>query len=77
MLTKQDTPPEEYDEMVYYCRSCHSLKILVDEDLASDSWDGSYCAKCHSTDIAQCTIGEWLAEEDRRAAKRREIEWSK
>lgn len=51
--------------------------VMVDETLASDEWDGSYCGKCGSTDIAVTTIGEWLAEEQRRKDKRREIEWSK
>ena len=68
---------EEYNEPVYYCRSCHSLCVLTDESMASEDWDGSYCGNCYSTNIGQCTMGEWLDEEDRRAAKRREIEWSK
>lgn len=51
--------------------------VMVDETLAGDGWDGSYCGKCGSTDIAVTTIGEWLAEEQRRKDKRREIEWSK
>lgn len=65
------------DGWVYYCRSCHSLAIIVDETLAVEGWDGSYCAKCHSTDIAACSMDEWLAEEERRKKKREEIEWSK
>ena len=65
------------DELVFYCRSCHSLCIVVDETLASDMWDGSYCGKCHSTDIGQCTMDEWVAEEQRREKRRKEIEWQK
>jgi len=65
------------DNLVYYCRSCHSLCILVDEIFAGEDWDGSYCGKCHSTDIGQCTMEEWLAEEERRRKKREEIEWNK
>ena len=68
----------EYDdEPVHYCRSCHSLNILIDDALADKDWDGSYCANCHSTDIGLCNIEEWLAEEERRRKKRREIEWRK
>lgn len=65
------------DDKVFYCNSCHSLCIITDELFAGDDWDGSYCAKCGSTDIETCTIDEWLAEEQRRRDKRREIEWSK
>ena len=67
----------EQEEKVYYCQSCHSLHILIDDSIADDDWDGSYCAKCGSTDIGVTTIGEWLKEEQRRKDKRREIEWSK
>lgn len=63
------------DEPVYYCRSCHSLKIIQDSTLAGPDWDGSYCACCNSSDVGQCSIEEWLAEEDRRKKKRLEIEW--
>jgi len=77
MPNNQDPSQEELNEKVYYCQSCHSLKILVDDTWASDSWDGSYCGKCHSTNIGVCTIGEWLEEEKRREDKRREIEWNK
>ena len=69
--------PEEDDNLVYYCRSCHSLCILVDDNLAGEGWDGSYCGKCHSTDIGVCDINDWLAEEERRRKKREEIEWNK
>lgn len=75
---KQDIQRQEYDdEPVFYCRSCHSLKIIVDDSLASDDWDGSYCADCHSADICECTIEQWLAEEERRRKKREELEWRK
>ena len=65
------------DEPVFYCRSCHSLHILVDPSLANDDWDGSYCAVCHSADIGECMMDEWMEEEERRKKKRREIEWTK
>ncbi len=68
---------EEYQEPVYYCKSCHSLYVLVDDTLETNTWDGSYCGKCFSTDIGVCTMGEWLAEEERMKKRRREIEWSK
>lgn len=67
----------ENDDLVYYCKSCHSLYILVDESMADDDWDGSYCAKCYSANIAQCTMQEWLEEEERRRKKREELEWSR
>lgn len=70
-------PPELEDQYVYYCKSCHSLKILVDDTLVDGFWDGSYCGKCGGTDIGICTIDEWLAEEERRKKKRAEIEWNK
>ena len=65
------------DDMVYYCRSCHSLCVLVDEELADDLWDGSYCGKCNSTDIGTCTIDEWLEEEEKIAEQKRRAEWRK
>lgn len=68
---------ESDDEVVYYCRSCHSLCVVTDDRFNFDDWDGSYCGKCGSSDIGECTIEEWLAEEKRRKDKRREIEWSK
>ena len=68
---------EERNEPVWYCRSCHSLCIVVDDTLAGEDWDGAYCGKCHSTDIGVCTMEEWLYEEERRKRKRRELEWSK
>lgn len=69
--------PELDEGLVYYCRSCHSLCIVVDDTLAFEGWDGSYCGKCHSTHVGICTMDEWLAEEERRRKKREEIEWSK
>jgi len=70
--------PEELDDnSVYYCKSCHSLLVLVNEELASAWWDGSYCGKCNSTDIGVCTMDEWLEEEDRLKTIREEIEWRK
>ena len=77
MRTSKDLTEEEYNEEVYFCRSCHSLLVLVDESLANEFWDGSYCGKCESTDIAVGKFGDWLREEERRKEKRREIEWSK
>ena len=68
---------EERNEPVYYCRSCHSLFIVIDDTMSGNDWDGSYCGKCHSTDIGVCTMEEWLAEEERRERKRRQLEWSK
>ncbi len=65
------------EEAVYYCRDCHSLCIVVDETLASDMWDGSYCGKCHSTNIGECSIEEWLEVERRREQRRKEIEWNR
>lgn len=65
------------EDNVFYCSHCHSLNILVNEELAGDDWDGSYCAKCGSTDIAECSIEEWLAEEEHRKEVKRRIEWSR
>lgn len=77
-MARKPIPNPEYDnEPVYYCRSCHSLNIRIDETLADEDWDGSYCAKCHSCDIGMCSIDEWVEEEERRRKKREEIEWSK
>lgn len=69
--------PEDSDNLVYYCLSCHSLYIIVDNTVADEEWDGSYCGKCHSTDIGVCDINDWLAEENRRKRKLEEIEWNK
>ena len=65
------------EEPVFYCRSCHSLKIVVDETMADDDWDGSYCAVCHSCDIGECSMDEWLEEEKRRQKVKEELEWRK
>ena len=75
--TSAELSPEEYNEEVYYCRVCHSLKILVDESMATDDWDGSYCGVCHSANVGVCAFGDWLAEEEHRAEQRRRIEWNK
>ena len=62
-------------ETVYYCKSCHSLRVLTNPDISNDDWDGSYCGVCQSTDIGECTIGEWLEEEKRMKRAKREREW--
>ena len=72
-----DLLPELPEDYVYYCRSCHSLCVIMDDTLCVPGWDGSYCGKCHSTDIGMCSFDEWEAEEKRREKKRKEIEWSK
>ena len=72
-----DLMPELNEDFVYYCRSCHSICVIMDETLAGGGWDGSYCGKCHSTDIGVCLFEEWEAEEERRRKKREEIEWKK
>lgn len=68
---------DQNEDRVYYCRDCHSLCIIVDDSLASDLWDGSYCAKCNSTSIGTCTMEEWLEVERKREQRRKEIEWNK
>lgn len=68
---------EENEELVYYCKDCHSLCVMVNELFHGEFWDGSYCGKCGSTNIAQCTIEEWLAEEERRKKIKEMIEWRK
>lgn len=73
--TSADLSPEEYNEPVYYCLSCHSLCIMDNPAMACDGWDGSYCGKCNSTDIGVCSIGDWMKEEERRERKRKELEW--
>lgn len=77
MRSSSELTVEEYNEPVHYCRSCHSLFVLVDETLAGEEWDGSYCGKCNSANIGVCPMGEWLEEEERREARRREMEWSR
>ncbi|MBQ3950926.1 MAG: hypothetical protein II661_10670 [Bacteroidales bacterium] len=75
--TSDQLSPEEYNEPVYYCADCHSLCIKVDDRFSSEDLDGSYCADCLSVNIQVCKIGDWMKEEERRAKKRKEIEWSK
>lgn len=77
MASSSELTPEEYNEIVYYCKSCHSLAVVRDESVVDNDWDGSYCEKCYSTNIGRCKFGEWLEEEERREAKRREIEWNR
>lgn len=77
MLKQPEYKPEYDDEPVFYCRSCHSLHILTDELLADSMWDGSYCGDCNSTDIGECTIQEWVEEEERRRKLREKIEWNR
>lgn len=69
--------PEEYNEPVYYCASCHSLSILVDDLMADSFWDGSYCGVCGSADVKVCAFGDWLKEEERRIAKQKELDWNR
>ncbi|MBR1434511.1 MAG: hypothetical protein IJ584_05295 [Bacteroidales bacterium] len=75
MRTEPVPSAEDRKEVVYYCRHCHSIYILIDDDLADDDWDGSYCGKCHSTDIGKCSFGEWYDEEERRKRTLEELEW--
>lgn len=77
MQRSSELTPEEYNEPVHYCKSCHSLYIVVDEGLADADWDGSYCGKCYSANVGVCAFGDWLAEEERREEIRREREWNK
>ena len=77
MANSSELTPEEYNEQVYYCMSCHSLAVVTDSQATDDEWDGSYCEKCYSTHIGTCKFGEWLEEEEKRDAKRREIEWNR
>ena len=61
------THPSQYeDEPVFYCKHCHSLRIMVGDGF------GDYCDDCGSTDIGQCHINEWLAmkEEDKNKSKK-------
>ena len=67
----------ESEDVVYYCRSCHSLYILFDDSIQMEGWDGSYCGKCQSTDIGQCTIDEWVREEEARKERKRIREWNR
>lgn len=74
-MSKQS--PESDNTPVYYCKTCHSLCVVMDESLANEHWDGSYCGKCYSADIGVCSFDEWYAEEERRRKKLEEIEWNK
>lgn len=68
----------EFDEEpVYYCKSCHSLNVVSESFLSDEDWDGAYCADCHSTDIGQCNIEDWLAVEREIEETRRALEWKK
>ena len=75
--TSKDLTPEEYNEEVFYCNSCHSLHIVVDDTLAGEDWDGSYCAKCFSSDIRKCKFGQWLEIEEWKEEKKRIKEWNR
>ena len=79
MIDERNREPqhvEDYDdESVFYCLDCHSLCIKCDEGAASDESDGLYCAKCDSTNIGQCDIQEWVAEEDRLRRKDEDDYW--
>ena len=77
MRNSSQLTPEEYNEPVYYCKSCHSLCIVVDGSMADADWDGSYCGKCYSANVGVCAFGKWLEEEEDMAEKRRAIEWRK
>lgn len=46
----------EYNkEPVFYCRRCHSLRIMRIKNTDMD-----YCDCCGSVDIAETTIEEWV-----------------
>lgn len=77
MLSSKELSPEEYNEPIYYCSVCHSAFIKVDESLADEDWDGSYCGKCNSPHVLEGPFGDWLAEEERREEKRNAEEWKK
>ena len=70
-------PPDTDTDHVYYCKSCHSLCVVIDESLSSSDWDGSYCGDCYSTDIGLIPFEEWLEEEERRKKQKEIIEWNK
>lgn len=77
MVNNPAPSEEERREKIYYCRRCHSIYIIFDDMLADGDWDGSYCGKCNSTDIGECTFGEWWDEEERRRKKKEELEWNR
>lgn len=67
MATERGVPSEDD---VWYCRCCHSLYVKWEPGLANGSWDGSWCARCGSTDIGLVPFSEWQAEEAARDAGR-------
>ena len=75
--SSQTLSEEEYNEPWYYCEACHSAFVKVDETLADEDWDGSFCGKCFSPHIVVCKFGEWLEEEERREEKRIQREWNR
>lgn len=77
MRSSSDLTTEEWNEPVFYCRDCFSLKVLADESIATGEWDGSYCGHCGSSNIGQMPFGEWLAVEERRLEKASEVGWKK
>lgn len=77
MPSSSDLTIGEYNEEVCYCKHCHSLCIITDEDLANDDWDGSYCGKCNSTDIGVCKFGDWLRVQEEIDDRKRKAEWNK
>lgn len=77
MRSSKDLTQEEYDEPIFYCKACHSCFIKIDDNLADEDWDGSFCGKCMSTDIAECKFGKWLEEEEAEAERKRIREWSR
>jgi hypothetical protein len=77
MRSSSDLTREEYDEEVYFCLDCHSLAVVAENVFSDEEWDGSYCNNCFSTHISRCKFGEWLEEEERREAKKRELEWNR
>lgn len=77
MGSSSSLTPEEYREPVSYCRDCHSLRVIVNESLANDEWDGTYCGACGSANIGECGFGEWLAAEEAADERARAREWSR
>ena len=72
----EDIIMEPDEENVFCCAGCHSLYILVDEGLATDDWDGSYCGKCGSCDIREVPFPVWQEEERVREQARKFREWN-
>ena len=77
MASSSALTPDEYNEPVYYCRDCHSLKVIINESLANDEWDGSYCGDCGSANIGECCFGEWLGVEHANAERAGAREWNR